>query len=190
MQVFEDGILTDALGNRVDFKNVIIIMTSNIGARFINKGGYLGFQSSRQDTVGKTEDRVMVAVRETFNPEFINRLDEIIVFEPLTDDDLLAIVGLLVEQMNVTLRHRKLEVILTDQARRWIVEQTCGDRSYGARPLRRALQRYVEDPISEALIQGRLGAASFVEVFVEEHGLGVRPLASEELSAADEVLVH
>jgi ATP-dependent Clp protease ATP-binding subunit ClpC len=190
LQVFEDGILTDALGNRVDFKNVIIIMTSNIGARFINKGGYLGFQSSRQDTVGKTEDRVMVAVRETFNPEFINRLDEIIVFEPLTDDDLLAIVGLLVEQMNVTLRHRKLEVILTDQARRWIVEQTCGDRSYGARPLRRALQRYVEDPISEALIQGRLGAASFVEVFVEEHGLGVRPLASEELSAADEVLVH
>src|SRR6185436_1632084 len=100
-----------------------------------------------------------------FNPEFINRLDEIIIFEPLTDDDLLRIVGLLVNQLNKTLQRRKLEVRLTDDAKRWIVDRTCADRSYGARPLRRALQKYVEDPLSDALIQGRIGSAPLIEMF-------------------------
>ncbi len=193
LQVFEDGILTDALGNTVDFKNVIIIMTSNIGARFINKGSHLGFQSSRGEALARTEDRVMSAVRETFNPEFINRLDEIIVFDPLTDVDLLQVVGLLVDQINHTLRHRSLEIRLTDDARRWIVEQTCTDRNYGARPLRRALQKYVEDPLSEALIQGRISAASIVEVFLDGTALNYRPLMPVELPGElkdqDEVLI-
>jgi ATP-dependent Clp protease ATP-binding subunit ClpC len=193
LQVFEDGVLTDALGNTVDFKHVIVIMTSNIGARFVNKGGHVGFHSSRQDAQTKTEDRVMAAVRETFNPEFINRLDEIIVFEPLSDDDLLNIVDLLAGQMNQTLRHRALEVRLTVEARRWIVEQTCTDRSYGARPLRRALQKYVEDPLSEALIQGRLAGATEIEVFLDGSTLSIRPLIAgtppEELET-DELLMH
>jgi ATP-dependent Clp protease ATP-binding subunit ClpC len=182
LQVFEDGVLTDALGNAVDFKNVIIIMTSNIGARFIQKGGQLGFQSSRGEVIAKTEDRVMAAVRETFNPEFINRLDQIIVFDPLTDEDLLQIVGLLVDQINQTLLRRHLEIRLTDQAKQWIMEQTCTDRSYGARPLRRALQKYVEDPLSEALIQGRIGDAQIVEVFLDGDVLNYRPLPQEELA--------
>jgi len=194
LQVFEDGILTDALGNAVDFKNVIIVMTSNIGARFINKGSHLGFQSSRSETIAKTEDRVMAAVRETFNPEFINRLDEIIVFDPLTDEELLMIVGLLVDQLNRTLRHRKLEVRLSHEAKQWIVDQTCTDRSYGARPLRRALQKYVEDPLSEALIQGQIGSTSLVEVFLDGNSLNYRPLIEEEVSGKlkgeeDEVLI-
>jgi ATP-dependent Clp protease ATP-binding subunit ClpC len=176
LQVFEDGRLSDALGNTADFKHAIIIMTSNLGARFINKGGQLGFQSSRQETLAKSEDRVMAAVREAFNPEFINRLDEIIVFEPLSDDDLLLIVGLLEAQLNRTLQHRKLAVRLTREARQWIVDQTCTDRSYGARPLRRALQRYVEDPLSEALIQGELGPALLVEVYLASAELGFRPI--------------
>src|SRR5262249_5470530 len=121
LQVFEEGLLTDAAGNKVDFKNVIVVMTSNIGARFINKGASLGFQSSRHDGAAKNENRVMSAVRETFNPEFINRLDEIIVFEPLTDEDLLRIVSLLVDQLNRTLQQRKLEIRLTEDAKRWIV---------------------------------------------------------------------
>jgi ATP-dependent Clp protease ATP-binding subunit ClpC len=181
LQVFEDGVLTDALGNRVDFKNVIVIMTSNLGARFISKGANLGFQSSRGDDVARTGDRTMAAVRETFNPEFINRLDEIIVFDPLTDDDLLRIVGLLVDQLNRTLTHRKLEVRLTGEAKQWIVNQTCADRSYGARPLRRALQKYVEDPLSEALIQGRLGVAPLVEVFLDGAALNYRPISGVAL---------
>jgi len=189
LQVFEDGILTDALGNTVDFKNVLVVMTSNIGARFIFKRGYVGFQSSQDEADAKTEDRVMAAVRETFNPEFLNRLDEVIVFDPLTDEDLLRIVGLLVEQLNHTLRHRKLEIRLTPEARQWIVDKTCADRSYGARPLRRALQKYVEDPLSEAVIQGRVGATPVLEVFLDGGALNYRPLLAEELDQ-DEVLIH
>src|SRR5689334_3773587 len=184
LQVFEDGILSDALGNTVDFKHAIIIMTSNLGARFINKGGHLGFQSSRIETIAKNEDRVMTAVREVFNPEFINRLDEIIVFEPLSDDDLLQIVGLLEAQLNRTLLRRKLTVRLTTEARRWIVARTCTDRSYGARPLRRALQKYVEDPLSEALIAGRCSEASVIEGLLEGDALGYRPMALEEMGDA------
>jgi ATP-dependent Clp protease ATP-binding subunit ClpC len=197
LQVFEDGVLTDAAGNKVDFKNVIVIMTSNIGARFINKGASLGFQSSHDEMVARNEDRVMAAVRETFNPEFINRLDEIIIFEPLTDDDLLRIVGLLVDQMNQTLLRRKLEVRLTEEAKRWIVDRTCADRTYGARPLRRALQKYLEDPLSEALIQGRIGSAPLIEVFLDGDALNYRPVSgvalpenlAEELNNPDEVLI-
>jgi ATP-dependent Clp protease ATP-binding subunit ClpC len=195
LQVFEDGVLTDGLGNAVDFKNVIVIMTSNIGARFIYKRGALGFQASGDDAFARIEDRVMAAVRETFNPEFINRLDEILIFEPLGDDDLLRIVDLLAEQMNRTLRQqRKMEVRLTAEARQWIVEKTCGDRSYGARPLRRALQKYVEDPLSEAIIQGRLKAAPLIEVYVEGGALNCRPLVEsdplDQERENDEVLVH
>jgi ATP-dependent Clp protease ATP-binding subunit ClpC len=195
LQVFEDGVLTDGLGNAVDFKNVIVVMTSNIGARFIYKRASLGFQAAGNDAFAKIEGRVMAAVRETFNPEFINRLDEIIIFEPLSDGDLLLIVDLLTEQMNRTLRQqRQMEVRLTSDARQWIVDKTCADRSYGARPLRRALQKYVEDPLSEAIIQGRLKTSPVIEVYPDGHALGCRPLiADEELAAerdGDEVLIH
>jgi ATP-dependent Clp protease ATP-binding subunit ClpC len=177
LQVFEDGILTDALGHTIDFKHVIVIMTSNIGARFIYKRGAVGFQDEAA-TQEKIEERILAAMRETFNPEFINRLDEIITFEPLTDDDLLQIVELLVAQMNRTLRQRQMEIRLTAPARQWIVDKTCADRNYGARPLRRALQKYVEDPLSEALMQGHLRAASVVEVFLADTALDCRALTS------------
>jgi ATP-dependent Clp protease ATP-binding subunit ClpC len=188
LQVFEDGILTDALGNTVDFKNAIIIMTSNIGARFIQKKGTLGFQATPDSSREKLEEMVMNAVRQTFNPEFINRLDEIIIFDQLRDDELLEIVGLQVEQINKTLTRRGLEVRLSEGAKRWIVEKTCADRSYGARPLRRALQKYVEDPLSEALIQGSLTGASLVEVFQDGVGLNYRPVGVEE--PGDALLIH
>jgi ATP-dependent Clp protease ATP-binding subunit ClpC len=188
LQVFEDGILTDALGNTVDFKNAIIIMTSNIGARFIQKRAALGFQATVADTREKLEEMVMSAVRQTFNPEFINRLDEIIIFDQLDEDELLEIVGLQVNQINKTLGRRGLEVRLTEEARRWIVRKTCSDRSYGARPLRRALQKYVEDPLSEALIQGELKGATVVEVYEEAGALSHRPAGVEE--PGDAVLIH
>jgi ATP-dependent Clp protease ATP-binding subunit ClpC len=188
LQVFEDGVLTDALGNAVDFKNAIIIMTSNIGARFIQKRAALGFQATVADTREKLEEMVMSAVRQTFNPEFINRLDEIIIFDQLADEELLEIVGLQVNQLNQTLGRRGLVVRLTEDARRWIVQKTCSDRSYGARPLRRALQKYVEDPLSEALIQGELEGASVVEVYEEAGALSHRPAGVEE--PGDAILIH
>jgi ATP-dependent Clp protease ATP-binding subunit ClpC len=188
LQVFEDGILTDALGNTVDFKNAIIIMTSNIGARFIQKKGVLGFQASTDSTREKMEEMVMSAVRQTFNPEFINRLDEIIIFDQLFDDELLEVVQLQVDQINKTMVKHGLQVQLTDEAKRWIVEKTCADRSYGARPLRRALQKHVEDPLSEALIQGHLVDAALIEVFRDGDELNYRPIGVE--APEDAILTH
>jgi ATP-dependent Clp protease ATP-binding subunit ClpC len=188
LQVFEDGILTDALGNTVDFKNAIIIMTSNIGARFIQKKGTMGFQATADASREKLEEMVMSSVRQTFNPEFINRLDEIIIFDQLADDELLEVVQLQIEQMNKTLQNRGLEVRLTDEAKRWLVNKTCADRSYGARPLRRALQKHVEDRLSEALIQGHLVEAGLIEVFLDENDLNYRSAGVEE--PGDALLIH
>ncbi len=180
LQVFEDGHLTDGLGNRVNFKNTIIIMTSNIGARFIQKKSGMGFQSSDVGTIDKSvSDMVLGEVKRTFNPEFINRIDEIIVFEALTDDDLRRIMGLLILQLNENLTARKLTITLTSEAVDWIIEITCKDRSYGARPLRRAIQRYVEDPLSEELIRGHLRDGS-IEVYLEAGVLAYRPVGEQE----------
>ncbi len=180
LQVFEDGILTDGLGNTVDFKNTIIIMTSNIGARFIQKKGAMGFQGSSDVSRTKMEEMVMNAVRQTFNPEFINRLDEIIVFDELGDEELLDVLQLQVDQINATMSNHGFIVRLNDEAKRWIVGKTCSDRSYGARPLRRALQKYVEDPLSEALIQGQLADASLVEMFVDGVDLNFRSISIDD----------
>jgi ATP-dependent Clp protease ATP-binding subunit ClpC len=186
LQVFEDGILTDALGNTVDFKNAIIIMTSNIGARFIQKKGTMGFQGSTDISRTKMEEMVMTSVRQTFNPEFINRLDEIIIFDELSDEDLLEVVQLQLDQMNKTMARHGLEVRLSDEAKRWLVAKTCADRSYGARPLRRALQKHVEDPLSESLIQGALEGASLIEVVLLGDELNFCPVGVE---TPDDVLV-
>jgi ATP-dependent Clp protease ATP-binding subunit ClpC len=188
LQVFEDGILTDALGNTVDFKNAIIIMTSNIGARFIQKKGTLGFQANSEATREKVEEMVMSSVRQTFNPEFINRLDEIIIFDQLFDDELLEVVQLQLDQINKTMNRHGFEIKLTGEAKRWIVDKTCGDRLYGARPIRRALQKYVEDPLSEALIQGQLEGATVVQVFLSGQDLDFRPEGVE--AADDALLIH
>ena len=125
LQVFEDGHLTDGLGNRVNFKNTIIIMTSNIGARFIQKKASLGFQASDTGTIDKNvNDMVLGEVKRTFNPEFINRIDEIIVFEALTDDDLRRIMALLVEQLNANLTDRRMKITLAPDVVDWIIDVT------------------------------------------------------------------
>ena len=182
LQVFEDGQLTDGLGNTIDFKNTIIIMTSNIGARFLSKHTSLGFQApSEETTEAKIEDAVMVEVKRLFNPEFINRLDEIIVFNSLTDEDLGQIVDLMIGQLNEHLAHKHLAVSLTDDAKRWLLDKVCKDRNYGARPLRRAIQRYIEDPLSEAMIQGNLQDLPVVEVYRDGDQLWYRPKDHEEI---------
>ena len=174
LQVFEDGHLTDGLGNRVNFKNTILIMTSNIGARYIQKKTTLGFQSSDVGKINKNvSDMVLAEVKRTFNPEFINRIDETIVFDALSDSDLEHILHLLVGQLNRHLVDRELEITVTAEAVTWIIDQTCQDRSYGARPLRRAMQRYIEDPLSEAMIRGHLGKGS-IEVYLDTGTLAYR----------------
>jgi len=175
LQVFEDGHLTDGLGNRVNFKNTIIIMTSNIGARFIQKKAGLGFQTADAGAISRSvNDMVLGEVRKTFNPEFINRIDEIIVFDALSDDDLRTITRLLVKQLNDNLVDRKIRLQLATEVVDWIIEQTCKDRSYGARPLRRAIQRYIEDPLSEELIRGHLKGGD-IDVYLDGGSLAYRP---------------
>jgi ATP-dependent Clp protease ATP-binding subunit ClpC len=185
LQVFEDGQLTDGLGNQVDFKNTIIIMTSNIGARHMMKQKGLGFQTDAKESEGnvsaKVEDLVRGEVKKTFNPEFLNRLDEVILFNPLTDADLIHIVELMVGQINTNLAQRSITISVTDEAKKWILEKTLTDRAYGARPLRRALQKYIEDPLSEALIQGTITQRpAFIEVFLEGDKLFYRPVGEEK----------
>ncbi len=181
LQVFEDGHLSDGLGNTVDFKNTIIIMTSNIGARHLQRKQGLGFQSEREDLVmDKVEELVKNEVKRTFNPEFLNRVDEIILFHSLTDADLIQILELLVQSLNSNLVQKAITISVTDEAKKWILEKTLTDRSYGARPLRRALQRYVEDPLSEALIAGNISdRPAFLEVYLENNQLFYRPVAQE-----------
>jgi ATP-dependent Clp protease ATP-binding subunit ClpC len=185
LQVFEDGQLTDGLGNTVDFKNAIVIMTSNIGARHMMKQKGLGFQTDAKESEGnvsaKVEDLVRGEVKKTFNPEFLNRLDEVILFNPLTDADLIHIVELMVGQINANLAQRSITISVTDEAKKWILDKTLVDRAYGARPLRRALQKYIEDPLSEALIQGTITQRpAFIEVFLEGDKLFYRPVGEEK----------
>ena len=192
LQVFEDGILTDSLGNTVDCKNAIFIMTSNIGARIIQKRASLGFQTNVDASRQKMEEQVMSSVKKTFAPEFINRLDEIIIFDELSDNDLFEIIDLQVGEINKILASRALQIRLTIEAKKWLIEKTCADRKYGARPLRRALQRYVEDEISEALIQGEIIEASVVEIYCSKNTLKFRSLLLDELEnslIADEIKI-
>ncbi len=181
LQVFEDGQLTDGLGNTVDFKNTIIIMTSNLGARFLEKRTGMGFSAPAGAGIPqKVEDMVMAEVKRAFNPEFLNRLDEIILFQSLTDDDLLKIIDLLVGQINQNLASKQIRIRLAPEASKYILEKTCHDRSFGARPLRRALQKYIEDPLSELIIQGALPQSCELEVFLGDTGIFCRPVGEPE----------
>jgi ATP-dependent Clp protease ATP-binding subunit ClpC len=157
-------------------------MTSNIGARHLQKREGLGFQSTKEDMISdKVEDLVRSEVKRTFNPEFLNRLDEIILFSALTENDLIQILELMVSQLNQNLAQKSITMTVTEEAKKWVLNQTLSDRSYGARPLRRALQKYVEDPLSEALIQGTITTRpAFIEVFLEDNKLYYRPVDSQE----------
>ncbi len=174
LQVFEDGVLTDALGQTVDCKHAIFIMTSNLGARIIQKRSSLGFQATVSATREQVEEEVMSQVKQTFAPEFINRLDEIILFDELSNDDLFQILDLQISKLNQVVESRELKIILTEDARSWLIDKTSSERKYGARPLRRALQRYVEDELSEALIQGDVANESTVEIYAAGDRLAFR----------------
>ena len=174
--------LTDAYGDEVDFKNTIVIMTSNIGSQHVARtSGKLGFQSAEREQQFKDRrELVMGEVRRTLSPEFLNRLDDVIVFDALTEDQLQEIVRILLRGVNAALADRKVEIVVPDEVCEWLVRTTCTDRSYGARPLRRAIQRHIEDPLSEALIKGTVQVGSPIEVFMD----GERPAFRSALQTA------
>lgn len=154
LQVLDEGIMTDSYGRRVDFKNTVIIMTSNLGARIIEKATPLGFQkNSKEDAYHKMKDNVLDELKKTFNPEFLNRVDDIVVFQPLEKKDLYAILDLQTEETNKQLIEQGMVIELTSEVKEFLIEKYY-QPAYGARPMRRALQKEIEDILSENILRG------------------------------------
>ena len=172
LQILEEGRLTDAQGRMVDFRNTVIIMTSNVGAREITTTAPLGFSFSGATGLNDDEikTRVMSEVKRLFRPEFLNRIDEIIVFKSLTEDEIVEIVNLMVADLRDRLIEQNMTINMSDAANRLIAKEGT-DLSFGARPLRRAIQRLLEDPISEQILEGKWTSGSVIDVDVEDEKL-------------------
>ncbi len=178
LQVLEDGRLTDSKGRTVDFRNTVVIMTSNVGAEMLKKGSSLGFQTPGSErSYENMKEKVMGELKRTFRPEFLNRIDEVIVFHSLEEEHLLEIVRLMASDLQKRLKEQEVDFSLTDAALRHIVREGY-DPQYGARPLRRALQRIVEDRLSEELLQGHIGKGDHVVIDEENGQLTVKKQAS------------
>ena len=169
LQVLEDGRLTDGHGRTVDFRNTVVIMTSNLGTAEFARPHGLGF---RRGVDGETErqrlrDAIEGEVKKTFRPEFLNRLDEVVIFDPLSQDEIRQIVDLMVKGVQQRLGEREIRIELTDAARDWLAHQGF-DPIFGARPLRRTIQRYVENPLSNRILSGEARDGDTVIVDAEE----------------------
>jgi ATP-dependent Clp protease ATP-binding subunit ClpC len=164
LQVMDDGHLTDSYGRKVDFKNVVLIMTSNLSARTIEKNTAIGFQRDDDSAAfGKMKENVMNELKRTFNPEFLNRIDEAVMFHPLNLDHIKQIVDILLHRLNQQMAERGITLEIDDDAKAWLAQQGY-DPSYGARPLRRAIQRHIEDPLSEEALRGEFANGGVVQV--------------------------
>ncbi|MCC6801286.1 MAG: AAA family ATPase, partial [Anaerolineae bacterium] len=163
LQILEDGRLTDGQGRTVDFSNTVIIMTSNLGTEYAKKGGALGFVQATDEQAVADHQKIEKAMREAFRPEFLNRIDEIIIFEPLTLPQVEQIVDLQLHEVAERLAERGLAIHLTEPARRWL-SQKGWDPQFGARPLRRALQRYVENELSAQLLRGGFRSGDLIVI--------------------------
>jgi len=167
LQVLDEGVLTDSFGRKVNFKNTVIIMTSNVGARIIEKATPLGFQRSEADLVyERIKENVLGELKKTFNPEFLNRVDEIVVFHPLEKNHLLSIIDLLVEETNRMLIEKELVVEVSQEVKEWIIKRYY-QPTYGARPMRRAIQKEIADPLSEELLKGTFKGLHKIHVVLE-----------------------
>ncbi len=172
LQILDDGRLTDAYGNTVDCTNAIFMMTSNVGSKLVLSGGRVGFgEQNAEKDFALLEEEILAALRSAFSPEFINRVDEVIVFHPLGQPELRAIVDILMLDVNATLQSRGLTVTLGEDAKTWLLAQAGLDPSTGARPLRRTIQRHIQDAVSELLIRRGKKPVSTIEVDVVDGAL-------------------
>jgi ATP-dependent Clp protease ATP-binding subunit ClpC len=163
LQIMEEGRLTDSLGRVIDFRNTIVIMTSNVGSHQAKEGGGVGFQTSDEGTSKRIEDSVLGEINHFFRPEFLNRIDEIVFFNALQRNDLLRIIDLEMAKVEERLVAKKLVLHLSDAARDFIID-TGYNPEYGARPLRRTIEKHIEDPLAEEMLRGKLPENSLVEV--------------------------
>jgi len=177
LQILEDGKITDSLGRKIDFRNTIIIMTSNVGAEILRRQTTMGFAATKP--LGEHEfeamrDRLLEEAKKVFKPEFINRLDDIIVFHQLTKEDMKSIVDILLTQLIARLSAQDIDIELSSEAKDLLLEKGF-DPYLGARPLKRALQRLLEDPLSEFILRGELKARGRVLVERTDDELRFRP---------------
>jgi ATP-dependent Clp protease ATP-binding subunit ClpC len=167
LQILDDGRLTDGQGNIVDFRNTVLIMTSNLGTEYVRKGGTLGFLQPKASSEEREQhDKIEKALKGAFRPEFLNRIDEIIMFSPLTIEQMEEIVVLQMKEVQDRLNDYNITVQLTDAARKWLAKEGY-DSAFGARPLRRAIQKYVESPLSVELLGGKFKDGATVQVDVD-----------------------
>ena len=167
LQVLDDGVLTDSLGRKVDFKNTVVIMTSNIGTKMIQKGVSLGFQSTEGEAARRKKDEVMGELRKSFSPEFLNRIDEIVIFHQLEKEQLYSILDILLRELNLRLLDKGIEIEVDDEVKQWLIKEGY-EPLYGARPMRRAIQRTIGDPLSDELIRGRFKESRKVKVVMRD----------------------
>ena len=185
LQMLDEGVLTDTYGRKVDFKNTVIIMTSNLGARIIDKATPLGFQKSSDGTVyTQIKENVLSELKKTFNPEFLNRVDDIVVFHPLGKDHLMKIVDMLVDETNRQLVDQELVLELDPDAREWLIDKYF-QPVYGARPMRRAVQKEIEDKLSEEILKGRFKEVNKIRVVLEHGELGFVPVEVPVLTSVN-----
>ena len=167
LQILDDGRMTDGQGNVVDFRNTVLIMTSNLGTEYVRKGGTLGFLPAKADNAEReSHDKIEKALKGSFRPEFLNRIDEIIMFSPLSLDQMEEIVILQMKEVQDRLNDHNITVQLTDAARKWLAKEGY-DPAFGARPLRRAIQKNVESPLSVELLGGKFKDGATVQVDVD-----------------------
>ncbi len=174
LQVLDDGRLTDGKGRTVDFRNTVIIMTSNVGAEMIRKGSSLGFKPDTANQYDDMKTKVMDELKKSFRPEFLNRIDEIIVFHPLTETEIGEIVELMVRELQKRLEEQDIRFTLTDRAKAFLAKEGF-DPQYGARPLKRAIQRHIEDRLSEALLAGKVKRGDTIVIDSDDQGLVIHP---------------
>ncbi len=167
LQVLDDGVLTDSLGRKIDFKNTVVIMTSNIGTKMIQKGVSLGFQSSEGEAARRKKEEVLGELRKSFSPEFLNRIDEIVIFHQLEKEQLYSILDILLRELNLRLLDKGIEIEVDDEVKQWLIKEGY-EPLYGARPMRRAIQRAIGDPLSDELIRGRFKESRKVKVVLRD----------------------
>ena len=186
LQILEEGKITDSLGRKIDFRNTIIIMTSNVGAELIKRQMSLGFGVPKDDQdYDSMKGKILEESKRVFKPEFLNRLDDLIVFHTLTKTDLFRIVDLEVSKVVGRIKNKDIHVTLNDAAKEFLIEKGY-DPTYGARPMRRAVEKYLEDPFAEELLRGNVKAGDTLEITLDGTKLGFHVVSSKEEASSSE----
>lgn len=175
LQVLEEGRLTDSLGRKIDFRNTILIMTSNVGADILQRNTSMGFgiESNAEDEYEKTREKILDETKRVFKPEFLNRLNDLVIFKSLARKDMMQIVDLELRNVSARLKERELTFEFTTESKEFLIEKGY-DEKYGARPLRRAVEQYLEDTLAEAILSGEIKPGEVIKVSVDDERKGLR----------------